>query len=332
MALTMTGSAEAGKAPDGFMIFSREIVRPPAKKNLPPITRVAVFDFKGELGRAAANQLIDTLQAEPNEFDILDRQEMALTQGEMRLVDAGIVDPSQAASLGKNKGAQAVVVGSCDSFSASVRTEQRKIEDGIGKTLIKGLTKTSSGPEYKNVWVCTGTVNITIKLVGVESGSILATASNSSEPQKIEFDSNPGETYREELLAKLLGSTTKEFVSKISRHRVTLDLRFHKDAGEDATKAIINALNQDRPEKALIKAQENLDALKAQKADYKKIAAATFNLAAVNEANGNFEEALRLTYEANDMFDDHPKDLPHTYIDAAERLKRAVRLEQDKQD
>ena len=158
----------------------------PAAVHLNGVRKIAVMGFDGQGGDLATNKVTARL-VESGRFDVFERAQVAKILNEHEMYMTGLVDEGSAAKIGKMLGAEALIVGSVDTYQV---TDERttvllpKIkEKGFHYETYKdrkGNEKTQKVIDYEwykvNGAALTrrGNVGITFKVVNVESGQIIA--------------------------------------------------------------------------------------------------------------------------------------------------------------
>ena len=132
----------------------------PAEIDLKGVTKIAVGNISGFLGREFADELTTAL-FNSGSFEVLDRQYLDKILQEQGLTWSGITDPSASSKLGAIVGAAAIVVGRTYDHNYS-----EKIEEGNwteNKVKVKKYKKKGKA-----------SLTITIKVIDVQTGKILA--------------------------------------------------------------------------------------------------------------------------------------------------------------
>lgn len=158
----------------------------PASVNLGSIKKIAIVRFDGQGGDVIANKVMTRL-VESGRFDVFERSQVAkiLNEHEMRMT--GLVDESSAAKIGKMLGAEALIIGSVDTYRVTderttvllpkIREKGFHYETKEDRHGNKKTEKVIDYDWYKvNASALTrrGNVGITFKVVNVESGRIVA--------------------------------------------------------------------------------------------------------------------------------------------------------------
>lgn len=124
LAILSTSPAYAAKTEVRYMT-----VRPP-DVILEDVTRLAVLDFSGPLGRRTADTMVEALvrhqeflrrlewdpEASPRFLEVIERDRLHSVLAEHDLGEAGVVEESEATRLGGILGVEAIVVGSAREF------------------------------------------------------------------------------------------------------------------------------------------------------------------------------------------------------------------------
>ncbi|MBI4381276.1 MAG: hypothetical protein HY574_08800 [candidate division NC10 bacterium] len=157
-------------------------VMKPAEVDLGTVRKIAIADFQGPGGSAVSNKVVTKLLA-GRRFDILERARLAHVIDELALSQSGIVDATTAAKVGKAAGVDALVFGQVETY----QVEDERAVTPLRKSRIVGYdTQCDRKGRCYRVPVTEGfTVNapttlrrghvgISFRVVGVESGQVLA--------------------------------------------------------------------------------------------------------------------------------------------------------------
>jgi len=171
-------------------------VQKPAAIHLTGVKEIAVVDFKGPQG--SGSQIATLLQSrlmESQYFKIVEREKLNRIMDEHNLTMSGIVDESTAAEIGKLVGVDALIFGEVTTYRVE-RDEQgvEKVRKKVGtgryetvdqKNIFTGKTKKVKKEIMRTVLVDEhyrirrGTAAINFRVVGVETGELLAVHSDS---------------------------------------------------------------------------------------------------------------------------------------------------------
>ena len=155
------------------------------RANFATIQRVAVVTFGGANGDLAADLLTQQLVA--HGANVVERQQLLAILREQGLANSGILDPRTVREVGKILGVDALFVGtvaqSRDSQSYVVTDNGRRGRGAV--TAIGGRTVVPEGPVLgvpnSQVFTTEATASVISRLVDVQTGSILWSASMSYE-------------------------------------------------------------------------------------------------------------------------------------------------------
>jgi curli biogenesis system outer membrane secretion channel CsgG len=182
-----------GCAPSGRIGVT---VQKPAAIHLAGVKEIAVVDFRGPQG--SGGQVATLLQSwlmESQFYTVVEREKLNRIMDEQNLAMTGIVDESTAAEVGKLAGVDALIFGEVTTFQ--VEPDERGVEkvqkkEGTGryemvdeKNIFTGKTKKVKKEIMRTVLVDQhyrirrGTVAIHFRVVGVETGQLLAVHSDS---------------------------------------------------------------------------------------------------------------------------------------------------------
>jgi curli biogenesis system outer membrane secretion channel CsgG len=155
----------------------------------PPKMRVAVLDFDyatvktdvaaifgsdQDIGKGITALLIDKLVNDGN-YRLVDRQQMAKILAEQNFSNSNRADPNSAAQIGKLLGVQAIIVGSITQFG---RDDKNYGGSGGGGTW-HGVGMGNLGLKKSKA-----TVNITARIIDVNTGEILASSTGTGSSQR----------------------------------------------------------------------------------------------------------------------------------------------------
>src|SRR3954453_2316529 len=99
------------------------VVRP-AEINMAPYQTVAIGDMRGRGDRVFGAALEEALVAS-NRFQVLDRQHLTGVMRELQLSSSDLAEPMNAAKLGKEMGAGALIYGDVDESYREVPSDER---------------------------------------------------------------------------------------------------------------------------------------------------------------------------------------------------------------
>lgn len=252
--------------------------------------RIAVLDFKNDSPGLSGK--IQTVLSEKNLdgkpfFTVVDRKNLSNTLKEQKLQYSGLLKEGKSAELGELLGAQALISGEITTrnYNDSHSTEKRS----------RCVDKKCKQQQEYNVSCTTRQIHLgaTIQMVDVQQGDIITSQSPSlnSKTKKCNDDSkvlpNPEQEYNR--LAIRMANT---FGNKLTPNYITNtfdllddpDIRY-TSAQKDALKYSLKFIEENRLDKAEIMLGELF-----QETEGKSYVAA-YNLGAVYEALGQYEEA-----------------------------------------
>jgi curli biogenesis system outer membrane secretion channel CsgG len=176
-------------------------VMKPAEVDLGPIRKLAIADFQGPGGSAVSNQFITKLVA-ARHYEILERARLARVIDELALSQSGVLDAATAAKIGKSAGVDGLIFGEVDTYQVA---DERGVTP-LRKTRVIGYDtqcdrkgrcyKVAITEDYSinaPTTIRRGHVSVSFRVVGVESGRVLAakTASRKWEGVNV-VDPQPG--------------------------------------------------------------------------------------------------------------------------------------------
>lgn len=158
----------------------------PAAVNLGGVKKIAVMGFEGQGGDTVTNKVTARL-VESGRFDVFERAQVAKILNEHEMSMTGLVDEKSAAKIGKMLGAEALILGSVDTYQVTderatvllpkIREKGFHYETKEDKKGNKKAEKVIDYEWYKvngSALTRRGNVGITFKVVNVESGQIIA--------------------------------------------------------------------------------------------------------------------------------------------------------------
>ena len=141
------------------------------------IRRVAVADFSGPGGDAAADHLVQALLADG--ADVVERRRLDSLLKEANLGAGGYLDAGTVREMGRILGVDAVFTGSVTAFSPA-RSYLVFPESAVEPALLGSPSVVSRGPAAgvpgSDVITSAATVGMTARMVDVETGSVLWSA------------------------------------------------------------------------------------------------------------------------------------------------------------
>ncbi len=171
-------------------------VEKPASLYLPGVREIAIVDFHGpDYSGGQIATLIQSKLMSTAYFDIMERDKLQSLLDEQKLGQTGIIDESTAAEVGKMLGVDAMIFGSVATYEVEpdekgVQKVERKVGTGQYEwveqyNIFKGKKEKVKREIMKTVLVDQrykirrGTVAINFRVVGVETGRLLAAHSDS---------------------------------------------------------------------------------------------------------------------------------------------------------
>ncbi len=139
------------------------------------IKRIAVLNFDGEKGSAAADIFI--LELMKRGFDVIERSRIESVIKEQGFGASGLIEPSTAKSIGKIFGVDAILTGSIMQY---LPAQKRTVFFSIGDTVVitPGLYVVERGDNYV-IYLTDAEISISARVIDVETGSIVWAASDS---------------------------------------------------------------------------------------------------------------------------------------------------------
>jgi hypothetical protein len=139
------------------------------------IKRIAVLNFDGEKGSAAADIFI--LELMKKGFDVIERSRIESIIKEQDLGASGLIEPSTAKSIGKIFGVDAIITGSIIQY---LPAQKRTVFFPVGDTVVitPGLYLVERGNNYV-IYMTDAEIGISARMIDVETGSVVWVASDS---------------------------------------------------------------------------------------------------------------------------------------------------------
>lgn len=176
-------------------------VMKPAEVDLGPIRKLAIADFQGPGGPAVSNRMITKLLA-ARHYQILERGRLASVIDELALSQSGVIDAATAAKIGKAAGVDGLIFGEVDTYQVA---DERTVTP-LRKTRVVGYDRQCDrkgrcydipiSEEYSVNALTTirrGHVSVSFRVVGIESGQVLAAKTASPEWEGVNMvDPRPG--------------------------------------------------------------------------------------------------------------------------------------------
>jgi len=164
-------------------------VMKPAEVDLGAVRKIAIADFQREGGSVISNKLTTQLFA-GRRFEIFERARLVRLLDELALAQSGVLDAATAAKIGKAAGVDALIFGEVDTYQVADEWTVTPLR----KTRIVGYDRQCDrkercydipiSEEYSinaPTTVRRGHVSVSFRVVGVESGQVLAAKTASRE-------------------------------------------------------------------------------------------------------------------------------------------------------
>lgn len=195
-ALTLAGCATTMTVP----------VQRPAEVNLRGINKIAIGEISGNGGQVIGDLLTSKL-FESGKFEVLERAQIERIFAEQKINMSGAIDEQTAAKLGKMVGAATLVLGNVSMY----KSEPIKLTYNDWRDKQGGYHKTY----YKTA---TAKVNITLKVVGLETGKLLAvkTLTEQAESKTSANDAHPEDPDKDAVLNEAVNKTVSRFMKMIA--------------------------------------------------------------------------------------------------------------------
>jgi len=295
----------------------------PAEVDLGNVRRVAVADFQGAGGSAVSGRLVTKLLA-GRRFDILERTHLARVIDELALSQSGILDAATAAKVGKAAGVDALMFGEVHTYQVADEwgvTPLQKIRVVGYQTQCDRKGRCYNVPVNQSYTVNApttirrGHVNISFRVVSVESGQVLAAKTASRRWEGINVvDPDPGSQRdfgkadpmamsmtlpaMSAILEHLADEVASEMAGLISPLRVQVELIW---VPAEQTEPALKYLNAGLPKEA----QEHLEGMLQRAASLSP--PFYYDLGVVYEVNGRLDDAEAMykkaaTLEMNDVY------------------------------
>ncbi len=200
-------------------------VKRPAEINLKEYRQIAIGDIVDQYGRKSdhakdmANEITSVLFTS-EQFEILDRQNLARIMDEHSLSETGIIDESTAAEIGKIIGAAALVFG-------RIQTDQYQ-ED-----LKEGTPYKDKKGRSHQINTRTGSYRVAanLQVIDIQTARILAVKSLSANQSAISIadGKDPASIDRNALYAKCLKDISEKFIRMVAPYDVRVRAAFLTD-------------------------------------------------------------------------------------------------------
>ena len=305
----------------------------PSEVNLSNVKRIAVTSLSSDPRDRITNTLGALLQA-TGQFEILERSQLDALLAEHNFSISGMVDESSAVEMGQILGVEALVYGSVNVFRVYDENTREKLHIKTGEetyTDKKGKKKTRS--LYADIMapatIRRGELDLTVKIVSVESGLIVAQQNERQTFEKTKVNHAqasqtklPGKgEIEKQLIDDALGAFSRYVVPYVMEEKVRWD---GQCSGEDCEQAFsfleLDMLDEatqildDKVERAV----QNKKNRKKNLGKDKKFAALYYNLGLIAELKGDTKRALECYTEALKL---RIKEPAQKQKDALERVK-----------
>lgn len=280
------------------------ILEPP-EQTLIGIKKIAVMDFNGSYGRVVSDYLISALLekgrgittikgglfskdkegktyqngAETNIFTIVERSRLEQVLGEQSLGKSGVIDETQAASLGKVLGVDAIIVGTVNPIADQTTTREE-----VSVYRNNNWIKVMGDCVTRKV-----SAETRMRIINVNNGQIIGTKESSYKNVDKKCADELGQLASVEDLIKqcLQTSVYNDFVNYIAPRFVLWEYELKKikvDLYEDLSDKAIDAFESGNFDNAYL-----IYASILKEDPYNDVA--HYNVAVLNEIVGNFQEA-----------------------------------------
>jgi hypothetical protein len=302
----------------------------PSEFNLSHIDRIAVIPFDNDISGRISNALGNYLQ-QTGSFELLERSRIDELTKEYQLSVSGLVDESSAAEIGQVYGVKAFVLGSVNVFRVYNEEISKKIEwselEKYTNSKGKKKTKLVSYEAIAPAIIRRGDLDITCKIVSVESAQILAQNSASATREKTKVNHlKAKDKYQKQLPSigvieqELLDETLASVVKSVAPYTESITIKLDDNCKNDNCKQAMRMMKMNMLDDAKstleTQLQKYLSSKKERKKDKgkdKKVAAVCFNLGIIAEMQGKMEEALNY----------HTKAIMYRIKDPAKKQTRA---------
>jgi len=215
-------------------------VQKPAAIYLPGVKKIAIADFHGpERSGSQIATMVQSMLMSTQYFDIMERSELRRVLEEQNLGLSGVVDETTAAKVGKLLGVDALIFGEVTTYKVELDergvekvrrkvgtgryewVEQKNIFTGKKKKVKREIMKTVLVDQHYRIR--RGTVAINFRVVGVETGKLLAARSDSKSYNSGKVVEGSWKTLKPEgeILADLSKYLCQKFVRLIAPYSVT---------------------------------------------------------------------------------------------------------------
>ncbi|MBT4499289.1 MAG: tetratricopeptide repeat protein [Gemmatimonadetes bacterium] len=285
----------------------------PSEVNLSNVKRIAVTPLSSDPRGRITNTLGARLQA-TGQFEILERSQLDALLAEHNFSISGMVDESSAVEMGQILGVEALVYGSVNVFRVYDEGTREKLKIKTGEetyTDKKGKKKTRS--VYADIMapgtIRRGELDLTVKIVSVESGLIVAQQNQRQTFEKTKINHAqasqtklPG---KGEIEKQLIDDALDAVCRYVAPYRVEEEVRWDGQcSGEDCDQAfsflelgMFDEATQILDDKVK-KAVQNVKNRKKYLAKDKKYAALYYNLGLIAELKGDTARARECYTEA----------------------------------
>jgi curli biogenesis system outer membrane secretion channel CsgG len=167
-----------------FLFFASACVSPQVAINpradFSKIKRVAVLSFKGNKGEVASDMLSQALLRYG--ADVIERQRLDDILKEQNLTERNLLDPETTKKIGKLLGVDAIFLGSVIDLKSDskyiVQTNSTNPQNNISSVSGKNIYMDGSVAGFNDAQILSTTaeVSLSVRLVDIESGSIMWSA------------------------------------------------------------------------------------------------------------------------------------------------------------
>jgi len=305
-------------------------VMKPAEVDLGTVRKLAIAEFQGPGGAAVSNRMTTKLLA-AHHYGILERARLARVIDELALSQSGVLDAATAAKIGKAAGVDGLIFGEVDTYHVA---DERTVTP-LRKTRVVGYDRQCDrkgrcydipiSEEYSinaPTTVRRGHVSVSFRVVGIESGQVLAAKTASREWEGVNIvDPRPGNDAivasppksislpaQSTILEQLADEVAAEMVGVISPHQRQVQAVW---LPTDGTEPALKYLNAGLPKEAQEHLEGMLQRTKSLPAPF------YYDLGLVYEVNGQLDDAEAMYKKAAAL------DLNEMYLKAISLVRQA---------